>query len=143
MRSVVSRILKGLLPALGLIWIVSCSNPTGHRNGTNLVFTLDIWIEPDTVHVSDMGVVNCFLKSSGVPLDGETVYFSAASEATSNSTITVASISTSTSSTGMDPEVHYWPVDYAGDVDTIYAHIEDSTGDTLAINWTTVTILHE
>jgi hypothetical protein len=142
MRSAMTRISKILLPVLGLVWVIGCSNPTGHSNGGGTTFTLDLSIEPDSVQVNEMGVVSCFLKSNGVLLDDETVYFSAVSEATSNSTITGASISSSLSPTGMNPEVHYWPVDFAGDVDTIYAHLQDSAGDTVAINWITVTIIH-
>lgn len=141
MKPTLARILKVLLPLLGLLWVISCSNPTGGGGGTpGPTYTIDIWVEPDSIPEDGLGIVYCFLKSNGVPLDDETIYFRSASEA---ATITGSSYSWSASHTGTEPEVHYFPNYFAGDVDTIFAHLEDFAGDTLVFNWTTVTVLHE
>jgi hypothetical protein len=147
MRKICKFAAFGLLPLLGLIWAVGCTtSPTGGGDGGTTVpqFQLEISIEPAAVHPDTGGIVSCWLTSSGNPVDGKYLTFYAASQDSSTSSITSATYSLSTEPTGTQWPVYYYPNDYTGDIDTIFAaayHDEQSevviAGDTL-----TITIIH-
>ncbi len=107
------------------------------------VWDLDLWVDPDPVYAdTGVGVVSCFLTVDGGETDGEQITFRAASEGISDATVTSIAFSSSESATGTDPTVYYYPNNYSGAIDTIFAVFLNFTGDTLAADTATVNILH-
>ncbi len=138
-----------LFPLAGLIWAIGCSTtPTGGGGGPGgggggSQYILDITAQPDSVY-TDTGsaVIYCTLTQNDTALVGAEVHFNAASEDVSNSVITgLANIDTS-AETGTNPVVHYYPHNYLGDRDTIYAVYKGEGNDTLAWDSTIVRIIH-
>lgn len=132
-----------MFPALGLFWAFGCSTgPTGGGGGIVVPqYQLEISIEPAAVYPDTGGIVSCWLTSFGNPVDGKYITFYAASQDSFNSSITSSTYSLSTAATGTEWPVYYYPNNYSGDVDTIYAaayHDEQSeemiAGDTLMVS---------
>ena len=128
---------------LVFLHLSGCStSPTGGRGGV-VQYLLTIDAEPDTVDTgTGMSVISCSLTSADTLMVGELVEFRAFSDSSSNSNITSASWISESSPSGTSPEVHYFPNDHAGDIDTIYALYDDAQGDTLAWDYTVVYINH-
>lgn len=117
-----------LLSCLLALCLSACdSGPSGIRIGVD-PYQLIVDIEPDTVEtVTGQGTVSCTLTFNNTPLHNEEIHFRATSESSSNSSILSTSWTDTTEVTGLDPEVHYFPNNFPGDVDTIFAVYGDTT----------------
>lgn len=107
------------------------------------VWTMALSVNPNPVYAdTGTGIVSCFLKADGQLVGDELISFRAASADSSNSSINSAAWSSTTSATGTEPTVSYFPNNYSGAVDTIYAVFESVPGDTSAWDTTVVHIVH-
>lgn len=148
MKRILTILSYMIIPALGLIWSIGCSTgPTGSTKTSG--YGIALFVQPDSVYAdSGKGVVHCFLTYGNSRITSEeTIKFRAASGDTliypdCNSTLTSAAYPSDTADTGTEPEVHYFPNNYLGDADTIYALFTNTAGDTLVCNSTIVPILH-
>jgi hypothetical protein len=107
------------------------------------VWEMDLSVQPDPVYAdTGVGIVSCFLTVDDQETEGELINFRAASEGISDATVTSVSLSSTESATGTDPTVYYYPNNYGGAVDTIFAVFQNITGDTLVADTALVNILH-
>ncbi len=147
------RILKVLsyfaLPVLGLIWAIGCTKtPSGPgNNGTPPPvdeYVLEISVVPAVVtSESGTGIIHGSLKKNNIPMQNAQLDFRSVASEISSANMTTGSWTDTTSESGFNPTVFYHPVDYEGDIDTIYAvYYAAYGGDTLAWNFVSVEIHH-
>ncbi|TKJ40025.1 hypothetical protein CEE37_09825 [candidate division LCP-89 bacterium B3_LCP] len=134
-----------VLSAFALTWAIGCSKGSSGGPIGGVQYSLNLSISPTSVYAdTGTGMVSCFLTSDGLALDGKPIEFRAASEPTSNSTLTSSSVSLFSNANGLQGNVFYHPNDYVGDTDTIFAAAFSDFlgGDTLIWTSTVVNIIH-
>jgi len=144
MKRLLRVIGYGLLPVLGLAWVIGCSTSSNPLGGGSTQWRIDLSVQPASVYAdTGTGIVRCFLSFADTLVPGHVIHFRAASELSSQANITPTSWSSDTSATGMVPTVFYNPNDYAGDQDTIYA-VFLSTNQLDTVTWSSqvVPIIH-
>ena len=141
MKRLWQSLLYGLLPILGLVWVIGCGSSTS-GGPTYYPYSMTLSVDPDTMSNGDSAaVVSCYLYYEGV-LDGnEIIHFSVASDP--QAVITGQATSTaSDTATGTIPVVYYDPNSVTADWDTIFAVYENDMGEVAASDFAVVRILH-
>jgi len=140
MKRLWQRLLCGLLPILGLIWVIGCGSSTS-GGPTYFPYSMTLSVDPDTMsNGDDPAVVSCFLYREGEPEGGNSIAFTVASG--DGAVITSLAFSTNADTgTGTVPTVYYAPDSVTAEWDTIFAVFMNAVGDVAASAYTVVRIL--
>ena len=140
MKRLRHRILYGMLPIMGLLYVIGCGSSSS-GGPTYYPFTLELSVDPDTMSNGDSAaVVSCYLYYEGVLDGGETIHFSVASDPEAVITGQATSVASDTG-TGTNPTVYYDPNSVAADSDIIYAVYDNDLGEVAAESYVVVRIL--
>ena len=141
MKRLWQRLLYGLLPILGLVWVIGCGSSTS-GGPTYFPYSMTLSLDRDTMSNGDTpDTVTCFLYYEAALAGGKIIRFSVASDPQAASTGQAVSVSSDTG-TGTTPSVYYDPINVTADWDTIYAVYENDAGEVAASESAVVRILH-
>ena len=140
MKRLRQRYLYGMLPIMGLLYVIGCGgSSTGGQ--TYFPYTLTVSVDRDTMSNGDApDTVSCFLYYEGDLAGGKTLHFSVASDTQATITGQATSVASDTG-TGTNPTVYYDPNSVTADWDTIFAVYENALGEVAAEGFVVVRIL--